>query len=307
MKILVTGGNGLLGRAIQSIDTKNFEMIYIDSKTCDLRDYESTLQVLKKIQPDYIIHLAANVGGLYKNMTQSVSMLEDNVLINLNVLKCAHQCDVQNIVSVLSTCIFPDKTTYPINETMLHNGPPHYSNEEYAYAKRLLEIQCKAYKKQYNRNYFCVIPTNIYGKHDNFSLLDGHVIPALIHKAYLAKQENKPLIISGSGTSLRQFIYSEDLAKLLLKLVTESKHNDTIILSVSEKEEISIEKVAQIICNYFNMSYTFDVSQSDGQYKKTADNTLLRKKYPEFTFIDIEQGIKLTIDWFIQNFNIVRK
>ena len=116
------------------------------------------------------------------------------------------------MIAILSTCIFPDKTNYPINEKMLHDGPPHKSNEEYAYAKRILQIHCNAYNKQYNRNYICVIPTNIYGKFDNFSIDHGHVIPSLIHKAYLAKKNNITLIVNGTGTALRQFIYSEDLA-----------------------------------------------------------------------------------------------
>ena len=99
---------------------------------------------------------------------------------------------------------------------MLHNGPPHFSNDAYAYAKRLLEIQCKAYREQYSDNFVCVIPTNIYGPYDNFNLTDAHVIPSLIHKFWLAKKESKPFVIAGSGKPLRQFIYSEDLAKLIL-------------------------------------------------------------------------------------------
>ena len=111
-------------------------------------------------------------------------MLETNMAINMNVLKCCHKYRVKKVVSCLSTCIFPDKTSYPINEKMLHNGPPHHSNDAYAYAKRMLEVQSKAYREQYGCNFVCVIPTNIYGPRDNFSLEDGHVIPALIHRCF---------------------------------------------------------------------------------------------------------------------------
>ena len=120
---------------------------------------------------------------------------EKNILINMNVLKVCHEIKVKKLVSCLSTCIFPDKTSYPIDETMLHDGPPHTSNDAYAYAKRMLEIQSKAYQQQYDDNFICVIPTNIYGEHDNYSIECGHVIPALIHKCYLAKQENKPFVV----------------------------------------------------------------------------------------------------------------
>lgn len=121
-------------------------------------------------------------------MNYKVDMLEKNVLINFNVIKCSYEVQVEKLICMLSTCIFPDKTTYPIDETMLHDGPPHTSNHAYAYAKRVLEIHCRAYNEQYNTNFCCIIPTNIYGPHDNYSLQDGHVIPALIHKCYLAKK-----------------------------------------------------------------------------------------------------------------------
>ena len=110
---------------------------------------------------------------------------------------------------------FSDKTSYPINESMLHNGPPHSSNDAYAYAKRMLEIHSKAYNEQYNDNFVCIIPTNLYGPYDNYNLQDSHVIPGLIHKCYLAKKENKPFYVWGSGKPLRQFIFSEDLAELI--------------------------------------------------------------------------------------------
>ena len=118
-------------------------------------------------------------------------MLEKNISINSNVLKCCHIFNVKKCISCLSTCIFPDNITYPINETMLHNGPPHNSNNTYAYAKRILEIHSKAYQEQYNRDFICIIPTNIYGPYDIFNLEDAHVIPALIHRCYINKQNKQ--------------------------------------------------------------------------------------------------------------------
>ena len=171
-------------------DTSNIknDYIYLSSKGCDLTNYDMTYGVFKKYNPTHVIHLAAYVGGLYKNMNQKVEMLEKNTLININVLKVCHELNINNVISCLSTCIFPDKTTYPIDENMLHDGKPHCSNDAYAYSKRLLDTLSKSYREEYNRNYTCIIPTNIYGENDNYSLEDGHVIPALIHKAYLAKK-----------------------------------------------------------------------------------------------------------------------
>lgn len=312
-KVLVTGGSGLIGNAIQQISSQykggEYEFIFLSSKECDLKCFDSTLKYFQEVQPDYVIHLAANVGGLFKNITQKVSMFEDNMLINMNVLRAAYLTNVKELVACLSTCIFPDKTTYPINEKMLHDGPPHHSNDAYAYAKRMLEIQCKAYQEQYNKNFICVIPTNIYGPNDNFHLEDSHVIPGLIHKCYLAKKENRPFIVSGTGSPLRQFIHSHDLARLILWVLFEYKERNSIILSVPPEQEVSIKNISEIIANKFDYleHLQFDVTKSDGQFKKTADNSKLMSLVKDYEFIPIKQGIEATIDWFIQNYDTCRK
>ena len=309
-KILVTGGTGLIGKAIQKISINyNYEFLFIGSKDCDLTNFDETLEYFNKIKPDYVLHLAACVGGLFKNMNHKVEMYEKNIQINNNVLKSCHLVNVKKVISCLSTCIFPDKTSYPIDETMLHNGPPHDSNDAYAYAKRMLEIQSKAYQQQYGSNFICIIPTNIYGSHDNYSLEDGHVIPSLIHRCYLNKQNNEKFVVRGTGKPLRQFIYSEDLAKLILWSLDKYNSKDSIILSVNEKDETSIENVARLIARSYNYedNIVFDDSFSDGQYKKTANNARLMNLIKDFEFTKIENGIKLSVDWFIQNYDTCRK
>jgi GDP-L-fucose synthase len=308
MKVLVTGGYGLVGRAIQNIYKKyDHQFIFSNTKECNLLNYDEVEKYLNKIKPDIIIHLAAIVGGLFKNINEPVKMYEDNIILNLNVLKAAHNCNIQNIISCLSTCIFPDNIKYPINEKMLNEGPPHESNFSYAYAKRMLEIHSTSYRKQFNRNYICIIPTNIYGPSDNFSLQDGHVIPALIHKCYLSKLNNEDFEIRGSGSPLRQFIYSEDLAELILWMIENYKDTESIILSV--KDEISIKEVGEIIAKKFEYQdrIIFNTNYSDGQYKKTADNKKLVSINKEFKFTNINLGIDKTIDWFIENYEYIRK
>ena len=310
MKILVTGGSGMVGYAIKKIKNNyNDNFIFMSSKDCDLTNFKETYNFFKKHKPDFVIHLAAFVGGLYKNINYKVDMLEKNLLINCNVLKLCHEFKVKKVVSCLSTCIFPDNISYPINETMLHNGPPHNSNDAYAYAKRMLEIHSKAYQKQYGNNFICVIPTNIYGKNDNYSLEDGHVIPALIHRCYLCKKKGEKFIVKGTGKPLRKFIYSEDLAKLIIWILENYKEKESIILSVSEKDEVSIEYVAKQIAksyNYENM-IEFDCNYSDGQYKKTADNSKLINLYGEYKFKNINDGIKESVTWFKDNYDKCRK
>lgn len=176
-------------------------------------------------------------------------------------------------MSCLSTCIFPDKTTYPIDETMIHNGPPHSSNEGYAYAKRMIDVMNHCYAEEYDCKFTSVIPTNIYGPHDNFNVEEGHVIPGLIHKCYLAKQRGEPFMIWGSGSPLRQFIFSEDLAELMIWAVRDydvrnrrptapppranaaplpRQSIEPLILSVDEAAEVSIKDVALEVAKAMN-------------------------------------------------------
>ena len=312
MKVLVTGGTGLVGTALQNvINLDNHKVFFLSSKDCNLTNFEKTKNLFNTIRPEIVIHLAANVGGLFKNMNFKADMLNDNLIINYNVLQCCHYFKVKKVISCLSTCIFPDKTTYPINENMLHNGAPHHSNDAYAYAKRILEIQSKAFREQYNDDFICIIPTNIYGEYDNFSLENGHVIPSLIHRCYLAKKENKPFIVKGTGKPLRQFIYAKDLAKLIMMIVEDYHEKDTIILSVSEKDEVSILTIAELIAKEFDYLHKmeFDDNYSDGQYKKTADNSKLMNflKDKEFKFTTIDEGIKNTVKWFVKNYQMSRK
>jgi GDP-L-fucose synthase len=309
--ILVTGGSGLVGNAIKVVSSDyldKYSFIFVSSKDFNLASYEETQKMFEKYKPNYVIHLAACVGGLYKNMNNKVEMLEKNLMINYNVVKCSHDYKVEKLISCLSTCIFPDKVNYPIDESFLHNGQPHHSNDSYAYAKRMLEIHCKAYRENYGDNFICVSPTNIYGPHDNFDLENGHVLPALIHKCYLAQKNNEDFVIRGTGSPLRQFIYSEDLAQLIM-IILENHNDDNLILSVPEEDETSIKTIGLLIAKCYNYEdrITFDDSYSDGQYKKTASNEVLRKLFPDFVFTGIENGIQQTVKWFVENQEIVRK
>jgi len=312
--ILVTGGSGLVGSAFKHIQDSysNYNFIFISSCDVNLLDYELVLNCFKQSNPDIIIHLAANVGGLYKNMSQPVQMLENNLLINSNVLRAAHEANINRVIATLSTCIFPDSLAQglePINESMLHLGPPHPSNAPYAYAKRILEVECAAYSSQYSREYSCVIPTNIYGPNDNFNLSDSHVIPGLIHKCWVAKTNQTPFVICGTGKPLRQFIHSHDLARCILDLVSLDKIVPTIIISPDPDNEVSIGYIGELIAKEFDYEsmISYDKTKSDGQFKKTASNTLFRTLNPDYKFVSIESGIKSTIEWFKSKYPDIRK
>jgi GDP-L-fucose synthase len=312
--VMVTGGSGLVGAAIcayiKETGARNEESwIYLSSKDGDLRNRADTEAIFTKYKPTHVIHLAAKVGGLFANMREKVEFFRENILINDNIMECCRIFKVAKLVSFLSTCIFPDKTSYPIDETMLHDGPPHSSNEGYAYAKRLIDTMNRAYAEEYQCNFTSIIPTNIYGPADNFCIESGHVIPGLIHKCVLAQKNNTPFTIWGSGTPLRQFVYSRDLAELTVWVLREYHDPTPITLSVDEEEEVSIKDVALAVAKAckFEGEIVFDSTKADGQFKKTASNKKLRSYRPDYKFTSIEDGIQKAVDWFKENYETARK
>ncbi len=307
-RLLVTGANGLVGSQF------NGDIIAINSKVCDLRNKEATEYVINfyagidtpEYAVDKIIHCAGKVGGLGSNMKYKGEFFYDNLMINTNVIEAARKAGIKKLVAFLSTCIFPDKVDYPLRENKIHLGPPHESNDAYAYAKRMAQVQISAYREQYGLDYKCVIPTNIYGPYDNFNLENGHVIPSLIHKCYLARENNTPFIIWGSGTPLREFIFSRDVAKLSEWVLENYQETEPIILSTSQ--EISIRDVVEIIVDLMNFrgDVVWDTTKPDGQFRKPSDNSKIKQYLPDFKFTSLYEGLKETIEWFESRYPNVR-
>ncbi|POM65620.1 GDP-L-fucose synthetase [Phytophthora palmivora] len=311
--VLVTGGTGLVGRALQDAvaaeDSVQDEWHFVGSRDADLRDPQQTHELFERVRPTHVLHLAALVGGLFHNLSRKVDFFRENMAINDSVLQSCQQFGVQKLVSCLSTCVFPAETSYPLDETMLHNGRAHSSNEGYAMAKRLIDTLNHCYADQFGCNFTSVIPTNIYGPHDNFNIDNGHVVPGLVHKCYLAKRDSTPLVIWGSGKPLRQFISSHDVAKLMLWTLDNYDSVEPLILSVDEEDEVSIGDVAREIATAmdFKGEIVFDTSKADGQFKKTASNVKLRGLLPDFEFTPISKGLQKTTAWFEENYEIARK
>jgi GDP-L-fucose synthase len=317
--ILVTGGTGLVGKAIEHvINTEpansrfgkrdGEEWVFASSKEADLRDLKETEKLYEKYKPTHVIHLAALVGGLFKNMKYKLTFLRENILINDNILHTSYTHKSQKLISCLSTCVFPDAVTYPLDETKIHSGPPHESNFGYAHAKRLVDVANHAYKEEFGCNFTSAIPTNVFGPHDNFDLEDSHVIPGLIHKCYLAKKNNTPFVVAGTGKPLRQFIYSYDLAKLFIWMLREYDDVEPLILSVGEDQEVSIKDVADAIVKAvgFEGQYTFDTTRADGQFRKPASNAKLQKLTGGFEFTPFETALHDTVKWFLANYDNAR-
>lgn len=301
-KILVTGGYGLVG---SEFNKPNY--LPLSSSEADLRVRSEFDNVLEKINFDSIIHCAAKVGGVGGNMSYKGDFFYDNIMINTNVIESARTHNIKNLVAFLSTCVFPDKVEYPLTEKKIHLGPPHFSNDAYAYAKRMADVQIRAYREQYGLNYKSVIPTNIYGPNDNYNIENGHVLPSLIHKCYLARENKTPLTIWGTGKPLREFIFSKDVAKLTEWVLENYDEPEPIILSTSE--EISIKNVVDIIVELMNFKgeVIWDKSKPDGQFRKPSDNSKIKSYLPNFEFTPLYEGLKYTINFFEKNYNNVRK
>ena len=299
MKRLVTGGTGLVGSAIIA-DVKvgrNYDLT--NPLICD--------SMFNEHKPTHVIHCAAKVGGLGGNMNYKGEYFHDNIMINTNVIESARKAGVTNLVSFLSTCVFPDDIEYPLTEKKIHLGEPHFSNYPYAYAKRMADIQIRAYREQYGVKYTSVIPCNIYGPNDNFSLEHGHVIPMLMHKLYLAQQRNEDFVVWGSGKPLREFIFSKDVAQLAEWALDNYDESEPIIFSTSN--EISIMDLVDLLVKEFEFTgrVRFDTSKPDGQFRKPSDNSKLKSYLPDFEFTSIEEGIRETVYWFKENYDRARK
>eukprot|EP01114_Cavostelium_apophysatum_P013732 TRINITY_DN3391_c0_g1_i1.p1 TRINITY_DN3391_c0_g1~~TRINITY_DN3391_c0_g1_i1.p1 ORF type:complete len:347 (+),score=72.95 TRINITY_DN3391_c0_g1_i1:87-1043(+) len=312
--ILVTGGTGLVGKGIEAaldkVGRKSDETwVFLSSKDGDLKKMEDTVKIFEKYRPTHVIHLAAMVGGLFKNMRNKLKFYVDNETMNMNILECAHKFKCVKCISCLSTCIFPDKTTYPIDETMVHNGPPHPSNEGYAYAKRMLDVLNRCYNEQSTCKFTSIIPTNIFGPNDNWNLEDGHVLPGLIHKCYNSMKNNTDFVVWGSGKPLRQFIYSRDMGELIVWVLHNYEDPEPIILSVGEEDEVSIADAAKAIVETmkYKGNLVFDTTKADGQYKKTASNKKLMTLNPNFKFTPFRDALKETVEWFVANYETARK
>jgi len=334
MKVLVTGGTGLVGSSIKelinSTSTKN-EYVFLSSKVCDLRDPVACEKLFSNGNFDIVIHCAARVSGLYGNLSNNYSMLIDNLKINTNILECCEKYNVKRLINILSSCTFGNELKYPLTSDQMFDKKPDNSNEGYSYSKRILATGSKLLTKCSELEVVLLIPTNLYGCKDNYHLHNSHVIPGLIHKCFIAKKnlENKlckstdsfngtsigntscKLIIKGTGTSLRQFVFVEDLSKIILHFVNckLDKQFNQLIVGPPVKDEIKIkELVNKIVKEFdFNGKVIFDEDFSNGQHKKTVDDSELLKYIPNFNFTPLDVGLKKTIKYFKENYSTIRK
>lgn len=305
-RILVTGSRGLVGMAMQGLYKDDPRFFFADRSHADLCSREAAQKLFERVKPTCVIHIAALVGGIGAQLERPATFFRENMIMSMNVFEASRHSGVKKIVGFLSSCIFPDKAVYPLTPEQLHLGPPHPSNFGYAYAKRMLEVLGRAYQSEFGLRSVFLVPPNIYGPHDNFSLMDGHVLPSLIHRAYLAKKNNEALTVWGSGKPFREFIFSEDVARVAVWAA--ESYESAEPLNVSSSVETSIREAVETIGKAFNFTgpIRFDDSKPDGQLRKPTDTTSLRKALPGFKFTSLAEGIRRTASWFEANYPEVK-
>ena len=296
-RILVTGGTGLVGKHLKDIMPN---AIYLSSRDANLLNAKSVDTIIGMNKPDIVIHLAARVGGVLDNITYPVEYLEENTLINTNLLRACHKHDVQKVISIGSTCIYPDVVEeYPMKEKDLFNGPPPPDNFAYAMSKRLMVTQIDSYKKQYNRDWSYLVPCNLYGEHDKNEEHHSHFVSALIKKLYEAKNKVE---IWGTGKPLRQFMYAGDLARVIKDVI----ENDIVgNFNVAPDDGISIEEITKIgmeACGKGDLEIVYDKTKPDGQYRKDVDSSKLLSVLKDFEFTSLGDGISKVYEDYCERY-----
>ena len=306
MKILITGGTGMLGSAFKDITTDH-ELVLLGSGDYDLIHYNATKRMFGDIKPDACIHLAAKVGGVKANTNFMAQFCTDNLAINNNVINAAHSCGVEKVLSLLSTCVYPDSANYPLTEPQIHEGEPHFSNFGYAYAKRMLDVLSRAFRQQYNCNFITAVPNNLFGENDNFDLENSHVIPSIIRKIHEANLGGKEVVLWGDGSPLREFTYAKDLGQILLFLL--DHYNGPHPINIGNINEISIKEVAQMISEIldFKGKIIWDTESPKGQHRKPSDNSrLIQLGWKKENYTDFRKALTKTCKWFIINYPNIR-
>ena len=299
-KILVTGGNGFLGKhlvaKLRELQPKQISIP--TSKEFDFRNQADCKSALKNI--DVVIHLAANVGGIGYNQENPGSLFYDNLVMGVHLMEEARKADVQKFVSVGTICAYPKFTPVPFKEDDLWNGYPEETNAPYGLAKKMLLVQGQAYRQQYDFNAIYLLPVNLYGPGDNFDPASSHVIPALIKKFVEAKNSGaKEVVVWGSGTPTREFLYVEDAARGIL-LATE-KYNKSDPVNLGSSFEISIAELAKTIGEVVGYSgkIVFDASKPDGQPRRKLDVSKAKGEFGFVSEVGFEEGLRQTIKSFV--------
>lgn len=304
-KILVTGGAGFLGSFVLNglIRERNVRQENVSiprSANIDLRIWENCIRVVKDI--DIVIHLAGRGGGIGYNRKYPGMLFYDNIVMNSQLMEAARQEGVEKFVGIGTVCSYPKYAAVPFKEESLWDGYPEETNAAYGLSKKMMLVQSQAYRQQYGFNSIHLLMVNLYGPRDNFNLESSHVIPALIRKFVDAVQnEEKEVVVWGTGKASREFLYVEDAAEAIL-LATE-KYNKADPVNIGAGKEITIHELVNLIGELtgFKGDIVWDTSKPDGQPRRCLDTSKAKREFGFEAKTDFREGLKRTIDWYKAN------
>lgn len=301
-KVLVTGGNGFLGKhLVKQLRAKKPKLIRITKlEQYDLRKYDDCLKASRGM--DIVIHLAAKVGGIGFNSKFPGDLFDDNILMGVQMMKAARINKVKKYVALGTICAYPKFTKVPFKEEDLWMGYPEETNAPYGLAKKMQLVQSQAYRQQYGFNSIFLLPVNLYGPDDNFDPNFSHVIPALIKKFSDANKMHKSdVVVWGTGNASREFLFVEDAARAIL-LATE-KYNKSDPINIGAGIEISIKDLVELIKKLvdFKGKIIWDKSKPDGQPRRKLDVSKAQKEFNFKAEVKFEEGLKQTIDWYLES------
>jgi GDP-L-fucose synthase len=299
MSVLIAGISGLAGSAIaRTFSAKGEEVIGVNRSVVDLMDLDAIRNFLKVKKPSLVVDAAAKVGGIGANSAKPVEFLSDNLRIQGNLMQAAFEADVEKFVFLGSSCIYPRDCAQPIKEEYLMTGPLEETNSAYAIAKIAGIEMINSYRKEYGLRWISLMPTNLYGPHDNFNLQDSHVLPALIRKFVEAQTAGlSGVTLWGSGSPLREFLHVDDLGSAVL--IASEKYDQSLHLNVGTGADISIKELASLVATLagFKGEISWDSSKPDGTPRKVLDVSRINSLGWKPT-IRLEEGIQSTINWF---------
>jgi GDP-L-fucose synthase len=304
MTIVVAGHTGLVGSAIYKLlKSRGENVVGVNSSVVNLLDRKRTFEFIQDTRPQLVIDSAAIVGGIGANNRFPVDFLSKNLQIQSNLMDASHEADVERFVFLGSSCIYPRDCAQPIKEEYLMTGPLERTNSAYAVAKIAGIELIKSYRKQYNRRWIALMPTNMYGPGDNFDLETSHVLPAFINRFVTAKRSGaKSVTLWGSGSPKREFLHTHDLAEAVF--LASEKYDSEEHLNVGTGKDLSIKELASLVAKKagFAGQIEWDASKPDGTPRKVLDVTRLRALGWE-PRISLEAGIAETVQWFESNYN----